>query len=463
MSQFAPTCLSQRQTASLRWKLHFAIFMLCFGIFFISPNKEVEADPKYSMLVSESILKHGTPALNEIAIPELERSRLPAHLGSAIKRPFYQLVKADGKIQYSYPHGSSLLALPFVAALNVAGISAVDTRGRYNYSGEIWIQKIISSLIMAVTVCLFFESASCLLPCSWSLAIAFGAAFGTQIWSTATRALWSLTWEVFLGACLVLLLLKREEGSSCVSTPLLATLVAWMYFVRPDGVITVVALSILFFFRYRNDFFTYAATGLLWLIFFLIYSSMIFGQLLPDYYRQSSALHINNWLEAFAGCLISPSRGLLIFVPPCSLVLCMAARHWNSLRAKPLALVACAVILSKLTLVAAWPIWWGGFSYGPRLLTDLVPWFVLLAILGFQAHLDYNERFENRASGSARSLTVTAMATLLTLFSVGINGYGAWSAQAQLWNWRVAVDQHPERIWDWRTPQFLAGLAHRNR
>jgi len=235
-----------------------------------------------------------------------------------------------------------------------------------------------------------------------------------------------------------------------------------MYFVRPDGAITVVALSALMLFRYRAEFFNYAAIGSTWFFAFVIYSWVNFGQLLPNYYRQGTALRVDGWLVALAGCLISPSRGLFIFVPSILIVVYLTVRHWNFLPARPLPLVACGVICTKFSILAAWPFWWGGFSYGPRLLTDLIPWFVLLAILGFRAHLDCIAKMPSGVRRSVRSRTVGAIAMLLTLVSVAINGYGALSLQAQLWNWRVGVDLHPERVWDWRTPQFLAGIGRSN-
>jgi len=463
-SRSTAVAFSCRASVALKRRSQIALFVLGFAIFFLSPIMEVDADPKYSMLVSESIIKHGTPAINHAAIPGLDESTLPAHPNLKIGSTFYQLGKINGKVEYLYPHGSSLLSLPFIALLNAAGLSALDAKGNYSHTGEIWLQKIVSSFLMAITSCLLFESACMLLPWSWSLGITVGAAFGTQIWSTATRALWSLTWEVFLAACLVLILLKREEQQpSRWRAPVLATLASWMYFIRPDGAITVLALSALMLFRYGDEFLIYTATGLAWLCAFLIYSWVNFVPLLPDYYRQGTALHLHGWVVGFAGCLISPSRGLFIFVPSILIVIYISAHHWNSLPAWPLALLAAGIICTKLCMVAAWPVWWGGFSYGPRLLTDLVPWFVLLAILGFRAHLDDLAKIPGDRRRSIKSRTVSAIALLLTVFSIAINGYGALSVQPQLWNWRMGVDVHPDRLWDWRSPQFLAGIRRSTR
>jgi len=254
------------------------------------------------------------------------------------------------------------------------------------------------------------------------------------------------------------MLLKREQRSSRYDAPIFATLVAWMYFVRPTGAIAVVAIGLLLFSADRGEFLRFAATGCAWLVSFMTYSWLVFGELLPDYYRQGSALHVRGWVVAFSGCLFSPSRGLFIFVPSIPIVIFIVARHWNTLPARRLALVAGGVIATQLILVASWPIWWGGYSYGPRLFTDLIPWFVLLAILGFRAYLNGVSRTLTGKNRSSNRQLVVAMALLLTCVSIAINGRGALSLQTWLWNERVDIDAHPERVWDLRSPQFLAGI-----
>jgi hypothetical protein len=158
--------------AALRRRSNIGLFLLCFAVFFLSPVKDVKFDPRYSVLVSESILRHGTPALNGISIPGLDQLSLPAHLNIHVMRPFYQLVRTKGHVLYDYPHGSSLLSLPLVALINAAGVSAIDSKGNYDGHGELWVEAILSSFLMAVTTCVFFETARMMLPWCWSILIA---------------------------------------------------------------------------------------------------------------------------------------------------------------------------------------------------------------------------------------------------------------------------------------------------
>ena len=80
----------------------------------------------------------------------------------------------------------------------------------------------------------------------------------------------------------------------------------------------------------------------------------------------------------------------------------------------------------------------------------MVPWLVLLAILGTRALLDDTELTSRR-----RRMTVLA-ATALVLVSLVMNAPGALFPASMDWNAYVEIDQHPERLWDWRHPPFLA-------
>jgi hypothetical protein len=98
--------------------------------------------------------------------------------------------------------------------------------------------------------------------------------------------------------------------------------------------------------------------------------------------------------------------------------------------------------------------WYGGGCYGPRYSTGLVPWFVLLGILGVKAMLTWQETHGVEIWSPNWAMPLTIGAFCLS-FSVFMNARGAISQDTGLW--AVNIDDHPGRIWDWRQPQFLAG------
>ena len=194
----------------------------------------------------------------------------------------------------------------------------------------------------------------------------------------------------------------------------------------------------------------------MWLAGFVFYSHFHYGQLLPDYYR-ANRLIFNVFGTALAGNLISPARGLLVYVPVLLFVGYLLARYRKFLSHVRLVWLAAAIIFVHLIVISGFPHWWGGHSFGPRFTTGLVPWFVLLAILGVQAMLQ--GRAQNVHTQRTRSWRLEMVCGgALLLLSVIINTLGATSHATWLWNIRPrGIDEHPERLWDWRQPQFLAG------
>ncbi|HEY2106548.1 MAG TPA: hypothetical protein VGH29_12220 [Candidatus Binataceae bacterium] len=179
---------------------------------------------------------------------------------------------------------------------------------------EALLQKLLAGLLMAATACVFFEiGMHTPLPIIWSAMVAIGGALGTQIWSSASRTLWSQTWEVFLASCAVLLLLQGGERRQ---HPIrLATLLAWMYFVRPTAVVAVADVTLYLWLFHRRSFATCLIVLSAWMLIFVLYWMAVFGQGLPDYYRQGGLLELTRTAATLPAILISPSRGLLVFVP----------------------------------------------------------------------------------------------------------------------------------------------------
>ena len=439
------------------------LFSFCFIVFLASHGQNYPTDSEFSFLVSESILRHGTPALNGFIIPRLDPQKLPSPLIPGIWRPYYQLMHVNGKILYVYPHGSSILPLPFVALLNLCGLRAADRDGVFQVLREGRMQQLVAAFLMAAVICVFLASAALLLSLRASLAIALVAAFGTPIWSSASRTVWSNTWEIMLAGCAVLMLLCVAAQRDPLHPALLATVMLWAYFVRPTGALMVLGVTAYVIFEHRSAFLVYAVTGFAWLCGFLVYWWLTFGQLLPDYYRQGSSLNLANFGVGLAGVLISPSRGLFLFVPGAIIPLYLVIRYRRDLSSTPLVLTATAIIVANVLMIASWLAWWGGVTFGPRLLSDTIPWFVLLTILGWRAREISHSRMASRSplhNGDRGFIAVTA--ALLALISVAINGWGANSLEPLRWNGKMDFYEHPERLWDWGSPQFLAGLISDN-
>jgi hypothetical protein len=428
------------------------IFVLMLIVFLLSPVRQV-TDSRYSMLLTQSLLDRGSFRLDHYALPRHEPEWDKTHF----KYGDYRLEASRGHVYYYYPPGSSVLSAPFVALLNPFGLSAVGADNAYDHQGGVKIEAILAAFLMAALSCLFFYTARLVLPARWSVFVALGGALGTQVYSTASRALWSHTWGILLLGIVVFLLLRLEARRRGFSPVLLASLLSWLYFVRPTFAVSILAVSIYLLLFERRLFHRYAVTGALWLLVFVLYSWAHFGQLLPSYYHLVSRLEPDHFPEALAANLVSPSRGLLVYVPILLFVAFLLVRHGRQLVHRRLVWLSLIIIAADLAAVSLYPVWWAGHSFGPRFMTGSVPWFVLLGTLGLRASLTW--RGERTANSLAGWRAQFAFGVALLVLSVFINANGA--IHQATWEWNegppLNVDLYPERVWDWRHPQCLVG------
>jgi hypothetical protein len=427
--------------------VYIATFATTCTVFLMSPVRQM-ADSRYTLLVCEALLRDGSLRLDRFFEPPLDPMRFPDLEGTRLPYPIEQ----RGSHLYSFfPPGTPVLTLPLYAVLRPFGFGAVDDKGRYDFQQEERAQGVLAAIVTAGLTVVLLAMARTLLPLRWSLLVALGSAFGTPMWSTASRALWSDTWGIALLGLALLLLLRAETVGRRPNLPLLATLLAWTFFVKPTYAIPIAAISVLVLRRGRC--LAYVTVGLGWLLVFLAFAWSLYRGPLPTYYATRELAWEVFW-PSLSGSLASPSRGLLTCVPVMCFVAYLAPHGLRRLAVPGLAIVAAASVGGYLLLLAFFPIWWAGHCFGARHMTALVPWFALLAVLGLHATRD--ERGGGPRLGSLEAL---AGAALLSL-SVAIQARGAILADTSAWNYSPNdVDLHPKRLWDWSHPQALAGLV----
>ncbi|HLX38337.1 MAG TPA: hypothetical protein VKR29_11070, partial [Candidatus Binataceae bacterium] len=418
-----------------------ALWCGMFILYFCSPVLQM-SDSQYTMLTAESIIRNHTPDLSGFRIKHYQDD-LPFNTISGTHA--YQLVRVNGRLLYGFPHGTSILSLPFVGLMDAMGVSPATRDGDYNLPGEVADQKLLAALLMASLTVIFLRTSLILLDLRWSIVIALGAGLATPLWSTASRGMWSHSWEILLCGIVIGVLLSAIVNGSSPRPILLATLLSWMFFVRPTAAADVLCVSVLFMGRWRRDFLRFATTGTFWLFAFIAYSERIFGSVVPFYYAPSRASS-KSLAVGLMGNLVSPSRGLFVFCPILLVVLVLVVSRWRALTSQALALIALLAIALITLSAATYPVWWGGYCYGPRFLTDAIPWFVLLAILALAATREEYRRLH----------TPTVMVgAFLLVFSIAINARGALAMATFDWNDKRPI---PALMFDWSRPQFLAGL-----
>jgi hypothetical protein len=362
-----------------------------------------------------------------------------------------------------FPIGTSLLAVPGVIVLRQLSTTVFAAyprlrrtlersqgeRGCRPLPGEpvvelsSYAELIIASAIVAITTVLIYQLASLELA-PWPAAlVALAFAFGTSAWSTASRALWQHGPSMLMLAA-ALLLQRRGRW-----LPIVGAMLAFAYIIRPTNLIPMVVNGAWAAYRYRSKatgFFVGVAAVV---VPFVLANHGTYGTWLPPYY-QAGRLGIGTLAQALVGNLVSPGRGLLVYSPFLLFSFMGIELKLRDGRFEPLDAALLASIVLHWILVSLFPHWWGGYSYGPRFLSDMLPYlsYFLIPAVGWLFQARDHER------------AVTAVVFGITLsVSVFIHAEGAFSRKAMFWNaFPASVDEHPERLWDWRHPPFLAAL-----
>jgi hypothetical protein len=388
--------------------------------------------------MDEAILHHRTP--------DMRAYHVPRGSGPGFNNGYpWQLMVLNGRILYALPWGAALLSLPAVAVFDAAG-SEVAPNNVYSAADEVRIQIIFSAFLCALVTLMFYETARAILPVASSFVIALVAGLGTQIWSNFSRTLSPQTWYLVLISLAIWLLVTDN-----VRPVVLATLLSWGCFVRPVSLPSMVLLSTYILVMCTNNWLrvVYIMTSMLWAVFFALSMYFFTGRVLPPSFS-FQLFTLDGFISRLQGIMLSPSRGVLIYMPLIWAPVYLTCRYWAILPKARLAILAIAVIASIIAVLASSKIWWGGWSYGPRDLGDIVPWLVLLTSLGMSAFLN-----DPHLTMYEYTAVVSAGLVLATL-SIAINAPGALSVSAVTWNATPNVDEHPERLWDWQHPQWLA-------
>src|SRR5436190_23494129 len=162
------------------------IFLLAFLVYWFSPVSQV-TDSNYSMLLSQDLLEHRSFVLDHYAIP---RHKPQFQYNTIMNGNIHQIEIQNNHFYYYFPPGTSVLSVPFVGVMKLFGISSANPDKTYNPESEITIEVTLAALLMAGLAAIIFLTARLVLPLSSSVIITLGAAFGTQMWSTASRAMW---------------------------------------------------------------------------------------------------------------------------------------------------------------------------------------------------------------------------------------------------------------------------------
>ncbi|NUP89509.1 MAG: hypothetical protein HUU25_06785 [Candidatus Sumerlaeia bacterium] len=434
-----------------RWPERTLFFagMLC--LFRANPPQAL-TDPNWTLVQTENLLWRGSFDLNDtlqLAVNPETGVRL-----EPFGRP-RQLRELHGRVLFGYPPGASLLSIPFVAVANVLGLRICPAPRMHGYDIELLLQRHIAAVVTAATALTLCLIAATRLPRRWSLSLALALSLSSPLWSVLATGVWSDTWGVLLMALTVLALIRWETAGRPGSAAGMGALLSGMFIAKPTYIVHagLVMLYLLIVWPWRRRLLLCLWVGL-WAAAFVAWSLQTWGHWLPEYYLMGSQFDWTRIPRQLVYLLVSPSRGLLVFMPILIWIGAVALRRRHDLRPTRLAQLAWLNIAAMLVITANWPHWEGGWTFGPRLLSSLVPWFALLATLAIEAR----ER-DGPPLALHRIRRETALIWCALALGVFIHARGAHSAAVSCWNQRLGMGPEADQaLMDWRRPQWLAGL-----
>jgi hypothetical protein len=319
-----------------------------------------------------------------------------------------------------------------------------------------WVQKTLSAGLTALVFAILYGVCRAYVDPLPSLVITVVSVFGSALTSTMGTALWNIDFAVLFIALTLFLLVRVDSGWLGVAKPYLLGLLLFLaYACRPSTATFIVVVLAYLLLRSRRVFPRAATTALVLLLLFFLFSWVEYGQLSPYYFSLARFTTEKDpiW-HALYGQFLSPSRGLLVFSPFFVVVFVGVVFYYRQLKGHLLFWFVLAWFALLLAVVSNATRWWGGHSFGSRVLTEAIPGLILLtAILWHEA--------SQTASPRARRL-LAASYLGLGLFGIFVNSYqGLYNTDTVRWNGTMPpnVDTEQEYLWNWRYPQFLASSA----
>ena len=354
----------------------------------------------------------------------------------------------------NYPVVPALLAVPVYAGPVLLG------------AGDSWpvlnaLSKLAASLFAALSVAFVYLAARELARRQGSgeaaaLATAAVYALATPTWAIASQGLWGHG-PAQLGLAVSLWAFLRP-GTARWGTILAGLAAGVMVASRPStGLVAAALAGFAVLSRGRAGLLFAGVLGAV-VAAVAAHNLAIFGSLQGGYaelHRTHAEHHgvASAWGASFgaglAGVLVSPSRGLFIY-SPVLLFPAVGLLVWLVRRRGGLLACAAVAVAVGIGTIAQFSVWWGGHSFGPRLLADVLPAMVLGVVPVWPAI---------RRGPVGRWLFAAAFAASVLVQAVGAFYYP--SPRNADWDTSPTdVDFAHERLWDWRDSQLLRLLRN---
>ena len=313
-----------------------------------------------------TVLHNGTVYLNEI--------EAAAKMG--YPQPGWLLRLPGGRVASTYPIVTPLLVTPlYLPAVNHLDRHGWDDIKRVQLVG-LFMEKLAASIVAATSVGLMYWLLRRCLARGRALLLVTAFALGTQTWVTSSQALW----QHGTAELLIIIALLAVSGVPTTRSLVAAGLASGLLIANrpPDVVFAAAFAAYVPFWAWRQRrglaFFAAAAIPLLLMV---AYNWATFENLGGGYgYLIETRPGHSNFFSyplayGLAGLLLSPGKGLFVYSPFLLFLPWLFRR--SLLPGRQLLTMLLLVAMTLCLAIYAKTDWRGGYTYGPRYLTDMVP------------------------------------------------------------------------------------------
>ena len=410
-----------------------ALFIVLLGVYNANGREIASYDSQPAKLAARELLQRGTLTLNYVV------GTTPQLLERA---PF--VAAADGNYRSAYSPAPSLLAAALAFPFYSTGIA--DIRAPLAAS---LIAKAAASILASAAVVFLFLAATHWTTPTRALWIALAVGLGTGYWTTISQTLWQHE-SAALGLGIAVWAFARPAALTARTAALLGTGLGLAGVSRAQLSVTIAVLLVGAFATSRPRIAALSAAITAAFATLLIAANIRwFGHALgavPLLESLHPSIHATEGsfrpsIGGLAGLLVSPNRGLLIYSPIVAVSLAGIPAAFRNGRRSPIFWCAAAA-LCQYFFYGSYTVWWGGHTYGPRYILDVLPVLVPVA-----AHFVASIRMTTLKRGVAGA----ALA-----WSVAVAATGAFGYPNERWNVDPRdVDRSHERLWDWSDLQIV--------
>lgn len=427
-----------------------SLFAACLAIYEVNGVAMPGGDSVASRYIPLSLLCEHDLDLNEMPLRIIKPD-------GKISQPYFLLPARKGRQVATFGPLPGIMAFPVFFVANLFS-------HRFSFQRIMSLAKLAASILIALSVILLYLVLISLTGRFGAVTLALIYGLATSAWSMMSQALWQHTAALpWLIAALLVMVRGRQRPNLI---PWAGLFLGLAVVARPSDLVIAVVFTIYVWLHHRKQFPAFIALAAIPALMQAAYnqfyfgSPILFGQAVLNQFLHTHTKIMSSWacpncanwdtsptaaLKAFAGLLVSPSRGIFIFSPILLIGLWGLAasmrRHGN-----PLLRWSLAAFLGVVLLHSFRHDWWGGWSFGYRYTMDAVP-LLILGMAPMWPKLKSSRAFAR-------------MASILLVFSLLVQLLGAFSYNLVGWNAQPDVNSHPQRLWSLTDSQIVYYIKH---